>query len=56
MAATMEWAYARAYDSSDQRKAAIGPWIDDYNLSRPRSGIGGLTPWRRVNNLLGIDT
>ncbi len=50
-----EWAYARAYDSSDQRTSAIGPWIDDYNLKRPHAGIGGLTPWQRVNNLLGND-
>ena len=51
-----EWAYARPYASSQQRKAAIGPWIDDYNLSRPHSGIGGLTPWQRVNNLHSFDT
>src|SRR5258708_25672859 len=51
-----EWAYARAYASSDQRNSAIGPWIDDYNLKRPHAGIGGLTPWARVNNLLGNDT
>ena len=51
-----EWAYARAYASSDQRSSAIGPWIDDYNLNRPHSGIGGLTPWARVNILLGNDT
>ena len=51
-----EWAYARAYASSDQRTSAIGPWIDDYNLKRPHAGIGGLTPWARVNNLLGNDT
>jgi transposase InsO family protein len=51
-----EWAYARAYASSDQRTSAIGPWIDDYNLKRPHAGIGGLTPWARVNNLLGNDS
>jgi transposase InsO family protein len=51
-----EWAYARAYETSDQRTQAIRPWIDSYNLSRPHTGIGGLTPWQRVNNLLGNDT
>ena len=51
-----EWAYAKPYASSDQRTAAIGPWIDDYNLKRPHAGIKGLTPWVRVNNLLGNDT
>ena len=51
-----EWAYARPYLSSDQRAAAIKPWTDSYNLDRPHSGIAGLTPWQRVNNLLGNDT
>lgn len=51
-----EWAYARPYSSSQQRSAAIQPWIDRYNLSRPRAGIGHLSPWQRLNNLLGNDT
>ena len=51
-----EWAYAQPYGSSDERTQAIGPWTDAYNLARPHSGIGGLTPWQRVNNLLGNDT
>lgn len=50
-----EWAYAKPYASSDQRTAAIGPWTDSYNTTRPHSGIKGLTPWQRVNNLLGND-
>jgi len=51
-----EWAYAKPYACSDERAAAIGPWTDAYNLSRPHAGIGGLTPWQRVNNLLGNDS
>ena len=51
-----EWAYAKPYASSDERKQAIRPWTDSYNLSRPHSGIKGLTPWQRVNNLLGNDS
>jgi transposase InsO family protein len=51
-----EWAYATPYVSSDQRRAAIGPWIDAYNLSRPHSGIGHQPPFKRLNNLLGNDT
>jgi transposase InsO family protein len=51
-----EWAYARPYSSSDQRSAAIKPWINSYNLSRPHAGIGFLSPWQRLNNLLGNDT
>ncbi len=51
-----EWAYARPYRSSTERSQAIGPWTDTYNLTRPHAGIGGLTPWARVNNLLGNDS
>ena len=51
-----EWAYARPYSSSAERSQAIRPWTDAYNLSRPHAGIGGLTPWARVNNLLGNDS
>ena len=51
-----EWAYARPYTSSDQRNAAIGPWTDAYNLSRPHSAIGHQPPIERLNNLLGNDS
>ncbi|MDG2523742.1 IS481 family transposase [Caulobacter segnis] len=51
-----EWAYARSYRSSVERTQAAKAWIQDYNLKRPHSGIAGLTPWQRVNNLLGNDT
>lgn len=51
-----EWAYAKPYASSDQRNRAIAAWIDSYNLTRPHAGIAGLTPWARVNNLLGNDS
>lgn len=51
-----EWAYARPYTSSAQRNHAIGPWTQAYNTIRPHAGIGGLTPFQRLNNLLGNDT
>ena len=51
-----KWAYAKPYRSSAERTQAIKPWTDAYNLSRPHSGIAGLTPWQRVNNLLGNDS
>jgi len=51
-----EWAYAKPYASSAERTQAIKPWTDSYNLSRPHAGIKGLTPWQRVNNLLGNDS
>jgi len=51
-----EWAYARPYASSTQRNQAIGPWTDAYNLTRPHSALGGITPFQRLNNLIGNDT
>ena len=51
-----EWAYAKPYRSSAERTQAIKPWTNAYNLNRPHSGIAGLTPWQRVNNLLGNDS
>lgn len=51
-----EWAYGRPYACSDERARAIQPWTASYNLNRPHSGIKGLTPWQRVNNLLGNDS
>ena len=50
-----EWAYARPYLSSAQRNQAIGPWTDQYNLLRPHSAIGGISPFQKLNNLLGND-
>jgi transposase InsO family protein len=50
-----EWAYAQPYASSAERAKAIQPWNDAYNTQRPHAGIKGLTPWQRVNNLLGND-
>jgi transposase InsO family protein len=50
-----EWAYARPYLSSAQRNQAVGPWTDAYNLIRPHAGIGGISPFQRLNNLLGND-
>jgi transposase InsO family protein len=51
-----EWAYIRPYVSSAQRTAAVGAWTDAYNLQRPHTGIGDISPWQRLNNLLGNDS
>jgi len=51
-----EWAYGRPYASSEERAQAIQPWTNAYNLKRPHSAIAGLTPWQRLNNLLGNDS
>jgi transposase InsO family protein len=51
-----EWVYARAYQSSAERRQAMLPWIADYNHSRPHSALGGKPPAARLNNALGFDT
>ena len=48
--------YAKPYHSSDQRTAAIQPWIDNFNRNSPHAGIGNQSPFSRLNTLLGNDT
>lgn len=50
-----EWAYANAYQTSNERTDALSPWIARYNSQRHHSGIGHRTPFNRLNNLLGFD-
>lgn len=52
---SLGWAYARPYPTSDIRNQAIGQWTDAYNPTRPHAGIAGLSPFQRLNNLLGND-
>jgi len=51
-----EWAYAKRYDTSEDRAAALPGWVATYNTERPHHGIGGVTPMSRLapfrNNLL----
>ncbi len=50
-----EWAYVRPYASSAQRQAALQPFIDGYNWSRPHSSLNYQPPMSRiagVNDLL----
>jgi transposase InsO family protein len=51
-----EWAYARTYQTSNERTLAMQPWITTYNHSRPHSALGGQPPITRLNNVLGFDT
>ena len=50
-----EWAYARAYHTSEQRKQELPYWLHHYNWHRPHAGIKRKTPISRsgvkVNNL-----
>ncbi|GED09840.1 hypothetical protein CCE02nite_18390 [Cellulosimicrobium cellulans] len=48
-----EWVYARPYTSNQDRAQALPIWLDRYNLERPHTGIGGLHPIDRVNNVPG---
>jgi len=54
-----EWAYARPYESSEQREAALQPFIHRYNWHRPHSALSHQPPMSRIpamNNLLKLDT
>jgi transposase InsO family protein len=53
-----EWAYARAFQSSAERHAAMYPWLHDYNTARPHSALGGKPPILRLSrdNVLGSDS
>ena len=46
---TNEWAYARAYQSGEERTGKLGPFLRYYNLYRPHGGIGGKQPISRVH-------
>jgi transposase InsO family protein len=58
--ALREWAYARAYSSSDQRTAELPSWLHRYNWHRPHGGIKAQTPISKLalpmDNLLRFHT
>jgi transposase InsO family protein len=58
--ALREWAYARAYDTSEQRAKDLSSWIHRYNWHRPHAGINSMTPISRLglteDNLLRLHT
>jgi transposase InsO family protein len=47
------WAYARLYESTEQRNAALPGWLHFYNHHRAHSAIGGQPPVTRLTNLPG---
>jgi transposase InsO family protein len=55
-----EWAYARAYNTSDERTAELPRWLHRYNWHRPHGSIGSKPPISRLsltgNNLLRLHT
>jgi transposase InsO family protein len=44
-----EWAYARAYPTSEHRKQALNPWLHNYNWHRPHGSLQSRTPISRLN-------
>ncbi len=51
-----EWAYAHAWDSSQQRTKALRSFVRYYNRRRPHSSLGDRPPLSRVHNLPDQDT
>jgi len=53
-----EWAYARAYHRSHQRRDALPTWLHGYNWHRPHMSLAGQPPIHRLrlnrNNLLRL--
>ena len=45
-----EWAYAAVYQTSDQRREALGPWVWRYNNQRLHSALGHKTPISRLHH------
>lgn len=56
--ALREWAYATAFETSDQRKAELPIWLHRYNWHRPHTSLGKKPPISRIrvngNNLLQL--
>jgi transposase InsO family protein len=46
-----EWAYDRIYGSSTERTAALRPYLQRYNYSRPHGSLGHRPPTSRLTNL-----
>ena len=53
-----EWAYAKAYENSDQRASQLPIWLHHYNWHRPHAGIKGNQPISRsgldVDNVMRL--
>lgn len=56
--ALREWAYARSYESSEQRGQQLPAWLHQYNWHRPHASLDYHPPVNRlglsVNNLMGL--
>jgi len=56
--ALREWAYATAFENSDQRRSELPKWIHRYNWHRPHASLAKSTPISRLgltgNNVLTL--
>ena len=43
-----EWACRQVFTTNAERTAAIGPWVEHYNMQRRHSALGCLPPINRV--------
>jgi transposase InsO family protein len=52
-----EWAYAHAFQSSNDRAQDMPNWLRAYNTTRPHTALGGKPPITRItrDNVLGND-
>jgi transposase InsO family protein len=46
-----EWAYNRVFQTSADRTAALNPWLNHYNFTRPHGALSHKPPGSRLTNL-----
>lgn len=47
------WAYARCYQSEQERRDALAPWLHHYNHHRPHTACANQPPFTRLINVPG---
>jgi transposase InsO family protein len=50
---TRRWAHGRPYHSSHERTAALRPWLEHYNYTRPHGSLSHKPPGSRLTNAPG---
>jgi transposase InsO family protein len=45
------WAYARPYNTSDERAAVLEPWMRWYNLQKPHGSLNNMSPVEMLKQL-----
>lgn len=47
-----EWAYGRLYRTNAERIARLPVWVNEYNIERTHTSLGGITPMEALRNNL----